>query len=463
MFGRNYLRECNTAVRSITYLLFVVALLAMFFTQYSPETADDLKQAQKGILYEDTLWGGTDNSLLVKPFPGATDYGRIDAEIPDQVMQNVAYRMFRDISNNRYQTYALGVLFTDHSFDDAELKRAKEIFKEVAGESFEQVQNKFYEMDLARVMELFPVTEAEAKEYLENTYYKKLTGEFTPNHATSRLYEYEKYIPVSKSLSYEEFKSLVGKFKSMIGGKTVAYERMADYGSVPLTYEASLARYHSFVADDGISGAYARLFCDYMGIVAGIVPTFLAAAVAMGEIRRRKYEMLADDVSAENPGGKDLAARFLAVVTVTFLPILILSVVSTISLAAGVKPLELTVDRLAFTAYSIAWLLPTLMFSVAVGLFFAELTKTPVGILVQFVIWACSVSLWTADGLNPVKYGANLFLRHSVVGEYQIYRDSFYEIAANRIGYALAAVLLISAAMYLRKKPAMQLWKKSRV
>lgn len=452
MFGRAYLKECNTVIRSITYLIYIVALLAMFFTQYSADAADDMKQAQKGILFEDARWGGTNNSLLVKPAPGAEHYGRIDAEKPDQVMRNVAYRMFRDISNNRYQTYSLALILTDKSFDDADQQKVREIFKEISGEAFENLQAEFYEMDLAKVLELFDVTEEEAKDYLENVYYKQLADEFTANHATSLLYHYEEYMPVNEALSYEEFKSLIGEFKTMIGGKTLAYEKLADYGSIPLTYEASLARYNTFVNKDGVSGAYARLFCDYVGVVAGIVPAFIAVAVAMGEIRRRKYEMLAEDPFNEGTGRNGIAARFTAIVTVAFIPVLILAIVSTVNLAEGVEPLGLAIDNLAFVKYSAAWLLPTIMFAVAVGLFFTELTKTPVGILVQLVIWGYSVWIWTENGLDPVKYGINMFIRHNVAGEYETYINAFNEIMINRISYTVIALLLVFMAIHNKKK-----------
>ena len=452
MFVKNYLKECNKVIRSITYLIFIVTLLAIFFTQYWADVTNDLEQAQKGILFEDTRWGATDNNLLVKPSPYAGNYGRTEAEIHAQVMRNVAYVMFRDISNNSYKTNIAGLFYTEKSFSDEKQQKAKKIFMEITGESFETVQARFYDMDLAKVLELFDVTEDDARDYLKNVYYKQLAYEFTSNHSTSLLYQYEEYMSVDDVLSYEKFKSLVGEFKALIGGKTVEYERLASFSSVPLTYEVSLARYNTLVNEDGISGAYARLFCDYLGVVVGIVAVFISVAVAMGDIRRRKYEMLAEDSSNTSTDSNNVAARFLAIVTVTFLPIIILAIISTISLAKGVEPLDLTIDYLAFIKYSTAWLLPTLMFSAAVGLFFTELTKTPAGILVQFVIWICSAWPWTVAGPNIIKYGANMFIRHNVAGEYQIYCNSFNEIMINRVLYAAIAVLLVFAAMHIKKK-----------
>lgn len=449
MFGKDYYRECNAAMRSISYLIFIVALMAMFFTQYWPDVTNDINQAQKGILFEDTRWGATDNNLFVKPSPYMENYGRVSAENYAQIIPNAAYKMYRDISNNNYKTYIFGVFLTDRSFDEKKQKEVKKIFKEITGESFENVQAKFYKMDLAKVQEQRNVSEIEAKDYLKKVYYKQLADEFTVNHSTALLYDYEEYMPVNEDLTEEEFKSLINELKTLIGGKTLDYERLKDYGSAPLTYEASLAMYNTFINDDEVSGAYARLLCDYAGVVSGIVPTFVTVAIAMGEIRRRKYSMLVDEsFNTES----SILARFMAIVTVIFVPILLLAVISTSSLTKGVEPLGLTIDYWAFIKYSFAWLLPTIMFSIAIGIFFTELTKTPVGILIQLVIWACSINLWTDDGLNPIKYDANMFIRHNIVGEYQIYLHSIYEIMANRISYTVIAILLVIASKYIRKK-----------
>jgi len=450
MFIRNLLKECNTALHSIMYLTFIVALLAIFFTQYWADAAYDLQHAQKGILFEDTRWGATDNNPLVRPSPNEENYGRVEAEQYDQIRRNVAYVMYRNISSNKYQTYVLGLFYKEKSFNEKKQQRAKEIFKEITGGSYNEVRSKFYEMDLAKVLELWDVSEEEAADYLKNKYYKELNDEFTPNHATSLLYDYEEYMPVNKQISDEEFIVLVDKFKTLIGGKTLEYERLMNFSSAPATYESSLERYNSLVDDDKVSGAYARLFCDYLGVVVGIAPTFIAAAIAMREIRRRKYEMLADNTTASSVN--IIAARFSAIVIVVFVPVFLLAFVSAISLANGVKPLNLTIDNLAFIKYSIVWLLPTIMFSAAVGLFFTELTKTPAGIVVQFIIWLYSAWFPMDTDHYMIKYGANMFIRHNVVGDYQTYISHINEIMFNRISYTMIAILLIFAAMLIRKR-----------
>lgn len=426
-----FLKESKVTTRYITYMIFLIALTAMFFFQYRADVNYDLKQAQKGILFEESRWGGTRNNLLVKPLPDAESYGSMDAEVPEQVMQNVTYRLFRDISNNRFDTYLFGAIETNKRLDTEERKRVYDIFEKITGQSVYQIDAAFHEMDLAKVVETRGMSVKQAKEFLKKDYYKKLAEEFTSNHATTLLYNYEEYMPIKEDLSYEEFKERINEVKSIIGRKTAAYEDLSRYGSIPLTYDHAITRYEVFVNEDGISGAYARLFCDYMGILAGIVPAFIAAAEAA-------------------IGGR-IWFRFISIAALTFLPVVLFALAATWELSAGVKPLGLTIDYFAFLKYSVVWLLPTVMFAAAVGLLFTILTRRTIGIFVQFLLWIWSVMFWGQNGLVSIKYGANMFIRHNVVGEYQTYLASQNEILMNRAAYTILALALITITWYLQK------------
>ncbi|HVI42385.1 MAG TPA: hypothetical protein VM577_17155, partial [Anaerovoracaceae bacterium] len=381
--------------------------------------------------------------------PGAENYGSIDAEIPEQVMQNVAYRLFRDISNNQYDTYLFGVFAVHKSLDNEKRQRVLNIFEEITGKSVYQVDDMFGSMDLAKIMETRDLTAKQAKEFLKKDYYKKLADEFTPNHAITLLYNYEEYMPVREDLSYDEFKKLLNELKSIIGRKTADYENLSSYGSVPLTYDTALARYEAFVNEDRISGAYARLFCDYMGILLGFIPACIATEAAMGGRWRKKFKM--KDFSLFEPDTNIVWSRFITIAAMTFIPVVLFAVAATLELSAGVRPLGLTIDYFAFIKYSVVWLLPTVMFATAIGLFFTILTEKPVGILVQLILWLWSLMTWGQNGLVNIKYGANMFIRHNVVGEYQIYLDSQGTILLNRAAYTILSLALITVVWYLQK------------
>jgi len=445
-----FLKESKITIRYISYLIFLIALAVMFFFPYRAEVNYDLKLAQKGIQFEESRWGGTQNNLLVKPLPDAESYGSMDAEIPEQVMQNVTYRLFRDVSNNRFDTYLFGAIETHKRLDTEERQRVYDIFEMITGETIYQIDAVFYEMDLAKVVETMDLSVKQAKEFLKKDYYEKLADEFTPNQGTKLLYNYEEYMPIKEDLSYEEFKERINEVKSIIGRKTADYEDLSRYGSIPLTYDHAIARYEVFVNEDGISGAYARLFCDYMGILAGIVPAFIVAEAVIGGIKRKKNKKVARVVY--EPKANQMWVRFSSIAALTFIPVVLFALAATFELSVRVKPLGLTIDYFAFLKYSVAWLLPTVMFAAAVGLFFTIFTRRTVGIIVQSLLWIWSVMFWGQNGLVNIKYGANMFIRHNVVGEYQTYLASQTEIFMNRAAYTVLALALITAAGYIQKK-----------
>lgn len=444
-----FLKECRITARNILFLVFCLVLAGMYFSQYREDVNYDLTQAQKGILFEASRWGDTQNNLLVKPTPDMESYGFEDAEVPEQVRRNMTYRLYRDISNNRYDTYRLGMFLTHKSLKFQDRQRMLSVFERIAGESYYQLDARIYRMDLDKILEAGDRNEKQAMNYLRTDYYKQLRNEFVPDHAVISLYDYEKYMPINEELTYDGFKKEIGEIRKIIGGRPAAYENFEQYGSDPLTYEEALSKYETMIYEDKVSGAYARLFCDYMGIAAGIWPAIIAWAVTSGGLWRKKS--VRPDYSLYYSDSGNLWIRFSSISTLSYLPIAVLAVIATAELSAGVRPLGLSVDYFAFLGYSFVWLLPTVMFAAAVGLFFTHLTKKPIGIFIQFIIWLWSVMPWSDSGLVSVKYGANLFLRHSVVGEYETYAASMGEILINRAVYTIAALILMAVLSAILK------------
>lgn len=433
-----FLRECKITARAITYLVFCIALVSVFFIQYRAEVGHDLTQSKKGILFEASKWGGTENHLLVRPTADMGDYGSVDGEVPEEVQKNMAYRLYRDMVTNRFDTYRFGLL-THKRLKHEERQKALEVFEKITGQSVYDVDAKFYRMDLEKVMGR-NMTEKEASAYLREVYYKQLKNEFASGQTTTLLYNYVDYMPVKAGLPYDEFKKEIAGLRKIIGGHSDDYTNFAKYGSVTVTYEEALSRYETFVDKDRVSGAYARLFCDYMGVVAGILPALVAWEIFRGGFQKKKRE------------DNEIWTRFFAITAVSMLPILILAAVATFELSFGVRTLGLSINYFAFIGYSLLWLLPTTAFAASVGLFFTVITKRSVGIFVQLAIWYWSLSLWTSDGLAPIKYGASMFLRHSILGGYDTYAASLGVVLINRGLYLLAALVLTAASWYLGER-----------
>lgn len=444
------LQENKVTVRCITYLVFLALLAAMFFSQYRNDVKHDLRQARDGILFEKTRWGGTQNNLLVRPLPGEADYGSVDAEVPEQVMRNMTYRLFRDISNNQFDTYLIGVLPAHKRLNPEEKQKIFEIFKRITGKTAYEVDADFNRMDLDKVMETQNMTEKQARDYLKEDYYKKLADEFAPGNTVTLLFNYEDYMPIRPELSYAEFKELIGEVRHIIGRKTTAYENFSDYGERPLSYEEALSRYETFVNTDGISDAYARLFCDHMGILLGIMPALIAAETVMRSVRQRKRDK--KSYLLKEPGLDRVWTRFFSIACVTIIPVLLFAVAAAVELAAGARTLGLSAGWFAFLSYPVVWLLPTILFSAAAGLICTAVTERFAGVLVPFVFWVWSIRCWGASGSEDILYGTNMILRHNTVGEYEIYRASLDGILMNRAFYTAAAFFLVAVLRFLAEK-----------
>ena len=70
----------------------------------------------------------------------------------------------------------------------------------------------------------------------------------------------------------------MGKVSRILGpGSSYTKDRIKDNGMVEKTYEDALAEYEDLMEKDGFTGGYARMFCDYMGIILGILPVFVTA------------------------------------------------------------------------------------------------------------------------------------------------------------------------------------------
>ena len=97
----------------------------------------------------------------------------------------------------------------------------------------------------------------------------------------------------AESLSYERFEEVMQEVDDMLGGgSSYALDSIGDNGSEPKTYEDAVKEYEELVHKDGYTGGYARLFSDYMVIILGILPVFLAVTRELRDRRANMQELL---------------------------------------------------------------------------------------------------------------------------------------------------------------------------
>lgn len=247
------------------------------------------------------------------------------------------------------------------------------------------------------------------------------------------------------SVSYEKFLEKMKEIDSMLGGGSSFSEKsVKSGGSVEMTYEQALEEYEKIVQKDKVSGAYARLFCDYFGIMLAILPVFLAVTRAVRDQRAKAFEVIA---SKKISSAKLILIRYLGVVVTAMVPVIVLAISSAMQGAYLAKSLGAPTDLMMYGKYLGGWLLPSVLFSVSAGFFFSELFSGTISILVMALFWIANLfqSVHQLTGM----VGWNVMPRFNSLGERTVFESIFRELAINRIGYTAAAILFILATVLL--------------
>lgn len=211
-----------------------------------------------------------------------------------------------------------------------------------------------------------------------------------------------------------------------------------------------MEEYNSFLYDDKITGGYARLFGDYMGIALGILPVFL---VVTRELRDRRAGMEELIYTRTASSGKVVLSRWLSMNFMMILPVLLASFYTLFQCAAYARGLEVSVDYLAFMPVVLGWLLPEILIVSALGMFLTNLSSSPLAILVQGIWWFGDVFAGSNTGLATGDFGLHLVLRFNSTGGRQTFLDHFSQLTANRIFYfLLAMILLVLTVIVYREK-----------
>ena len=390
MFWTLFAKECRQTVRSLIYWLTVIILSLFFFSQLG------------------------DIQITGKPVKGQEDYGVKYSDDEQIIMENTLGRLAEEYYRETYSTYPIG-FHKSVKPDEEENRRIGEILEETTG-----------------IKDMKVIEDLMAEHY--NTGGVIMTGMAVP--------------PV-KGLSYEHFQKLMQEVDDILGGgSSYAKDMLKSNAMVAMTYEDAMDEYETLVEKDRLTGGYARLFCDYMGIMLSILPVFLAVTRGLRDRRAKMQELIAVRKAS---AAAIIVSRYLAIVVMIMVPVLVLSC---FPLAEGIRYASeagISIDSLAFAKYSFGWLLPSVMTAAAVGLVLTVLTDTALGVLVQGIWWFISI-FSSMSGMGGGMYGWNFVPRHNTVGNYSGFHNNFAQLAANRTLYAVISVALVAATIWIYAK-----------
>ena len=387
MFFKLFMKECSQTAKSLTYWLLVIIMVLFFASQMGQM---DMEKA---------------------PEKGLEDYGVKPSKDKNIIMSATLGMLAGEYAEGRYTTYPIGFVKSVTLGQEEEAK-VGEILKEATGLDKEEIEEKIDE------------------------FYENSGGIITSRPVLEPL----------ESLSYGRFEEIMQEVDDMLGGgSSYALDSLGDNGSEPKTYEDAVKEYEELVQKDGYTGGYARLFSDYMVIILGILPVFLAVT---RELRDRRANMQELIYVRRSSSMTIIASRYLSMVVMILIPVFALSIQPLASCVTYAKTAGISVDYLAFAKYIAGWLLPTVMVVTALGILLTELTDTALAVLVQGAWWFVSIFMG-AKTMDGGRYGWNLIPRHNTILNYSGYQEGFSQLLTNRILYASLAVIAVSVTAWI--------------
>lgn len=352
---------------------------------------------------------------IVKPTVEQGSYGTYPSTDMEIIKPKAVESLISEYMNNRYTTYPYG-FYKSVRLSDEKDEQIGKIISALTGETFETI---------------------------EKVKTHDINSSYPPDVEI-------KSIGIRTDLSNEEFKELMETADTTIG-KGSHYGEMyliGTFGVAERDYDGALEEYNLIIEEDRISGAYARYFSDYIGIVLGMVPVFLAVGIWYLDKSSKSQDIL----YVRQIKSKDIVwGRYLAMVI--SLSILILAMASYYNIKVikhfGIE----NIDILAYYKYTIIWLIPTMMISLAVGTLLTIVTDSPVGVVAQLVWFFLDISS-KFESMQGGGYGMSLMLRHNTVGNTSGYLNNVNQILVNRIIFVIVALVmvLISEKIYDKKR-----------
>lgn len=388
-------KECSMWMKSIIFYTYVVILAVFYISQ---------------------MEGG---EIIRRPEPGGDRYGYTYSDDEKVIMDAVLEDLVFDFESGRpFTAYPVG-FYKEVILSEGEREQIASCISRLCGMPQEEWEKAY-------------------AEYIEG--YSVEYDEFGRGDAEETV---SWSVVVSPGITYEQFEEIMEEVAGIIGrGSDYEKEELKGHAKVEMTYEQALSEYENILYKDKVSGAYARLFCDYIGIILGLLPVFFSTARVLKDKRSQVKEV----VYAKKAGTAAIVcSRYLGIVLMIFLPVLLLSFLPMSKSVYAAKMAGVSVDYLALVKYAIGWLLPTILFVTALAYMITELTEGFLTILVGVVVWFTAI--FSADTLQWV--GWNLIPRFNSLGEYNLFSYLLPRLVKNRVLYTVAALMLLGVTLMI--------------
>ena len=429
-----YLKECKKITASIIFYLFIAILIFSWFQNFRGVTQTEINWAN-GIEPADI---GFERPLLSKPSEKDDYFGsKVSEDNPEAIMTGVTRALLSEYEANSYATYPLGY-YKAITLSGDEQKQVLGILCEITGLTEEKLKN--------LPDDYFPAVTGTIISFDAMNVDKDGNLNMEMGSGTDTKSEDNKYAHFVSQVTYEHFKELMRKTEAIIGEKGSQYspEMMLTYfGMSEMTYEEALEEYNQTINQDKVTGGFARLFCDYMGLALGLYPVFLVVIIWMKDRMSNATELI---YSRKVSSTKLVLSRYLAGITMVLIPVLLLSLESLVPLMSFGAKNGIQIDCFAYIKYIVWWLLPEVMVVCAIGMFFTLLTDSPIAIALQFLWWMVDKG---ATGLSGDTKLTTLMIRHNTLRGYETIQEDLQIICMNRLLMAGIGILFVVLSIWV--------------
>ena len=429
-----YRKECKKIAGSIVYYLFIAILVFSWFQNFHGVTQKEINWA-KGIAPADI---GFERPLLLKPSKDDGYFGtKLSEDNPEAIMTGVTRALLSEYEANSYATYPLGY-YKVITLSGDEQKQVLGILCEITGLTEEELKN--------LPDDYFPAVTGTIISFDVMNVDKDGNLNMEMGGSLGTESQDDKYKHFVSQVTYEHFKELMRKMEAIIGEKGSQYApkmMLTYFGMSEMTYEEALAEYEQTINQDKVTGGFARLFCDYMGLELGLYPVFLIVIIWMKDRMSNATELIyGKSVSSM----KLVLSRYLAGITMVFIPVLLLSLESLIPLIAFGAENGIPIDYFAYIKYILWWLLPEVMVICGIGMFVTLLTDSPIAIVFQFLWWMVDKEVTGLSGDTKLTI---LMIRHNTLRGYEIIQKDLQIICMNRLLMAGIGILFVILSIWI--------------
>lgn len=400
-----FLKECKKVLFSLTFLIYIIAISGFYFTNFY----------------------GDSEEKISPPVQNSDDYGTIAKEIPEILMPSATKGLITEYMRGYYIAYPIG-FYKEVKLSEKKSTQMAEIITEITGISKQELDN-FSDFDEAGI-----------------TMIPDGNGGYMPVIKEPTLPE----INIPDTMTYEHFRELMRKADKIIGGGSDYSDDyiVGNFSLVPKTYEDAVEDYNAVIEKDKVTNTYARLFCDYIGIVVSILPVFVAVSLVNADKKSRIEQLI---YSRKISSAKLIFTRFSAIILMLSIPVILLAFTATFRIEKLYS--ENNIDFFAIPKMSVCWLIPNILFSTAFGILFTEISSPLIAVFFQGAMWVGSIT--SSGGDLTGKIGRfTLVCRHNSIYDRNYFMEDLNKFIFNRIFYTLIsiAIILLTIWIYSEKR-----------